>query len=62
MKDSVRGNGKIDVVLFDFGGVIAEEGFRNSLKLITPLLDGEWNIPILHSIRAAKRSVTFLRP
>jgi putative hydrolase of the HAD superfamily len=28
------GNGKIDVVLFDFGGVIAEEGFMKGLKII----------------------------
>jgi len=34
MDNKIRGNGKIDVVLFDFGGVIAEEGFRNGLKII----------------------------
>jgi FMN phosphatase YigB (HAD superfamily) len=34
MDNKIKGNGKIDVVLFDFGGVIAEEGFRNGLKVI----------------------------
>lgn len=34
MKNSVRSTGSIDVVLFDFGGVIAEEGFRNGLAVI----------------------------
>ncbi len=34
MDKKIMGNGKIDVVLFDFGGVIAEEGFRNGLKVI----------------------------
>jgi len=34
MDNKTMNNGKIDVVLFDFGGVIAEEGFRNSLKII----------------------------
>jgi len=34
MDNKIMGNGKIDVVLFDFGGVIAEEGFRNGLKVI----------------------------
>ncbi len=34
MDNKIIGNGKIDVVLFDFGGVIAEEGFRNGLKII----------------------------
>jgi len=34
MDKKIRSNGKIDVVLFDFGGVIAEEGFRKGLKVI----------------------------
>jgi len=34
MDNKIRGNGKIDVVLFDFGGVIAEEGFMKGLKII----------------------------
>jgi putative hydrolase of the HAD superfamily len=34
MKNSARGTGSIDVVLFDFGGVIAKEGFRNGLNVI----------------------------
>lgn len=34
MDKEIRGNGNIDVVLFDFGGVIAEEGFRKGLKII----------------------------
>lgn len=34
MDNKIRGNGKIDVVLFDFGGVIAEEGFMKGLKVI----------------------------
>ncbi|MBP1738904.1 MAG: HAD-superfamily hydrolase, subfamily variant 3 [Deltaproteobacteria bacterium] len=31
MDDIIRTNGKIDVVLFDFGGVLAEEGFKQGL-------------------------------
>jgi len=34
MDNKIMGNGKIDVVLFDFGGVIAEEGFIKGLKII----------------------------
>ncbi|HAJ26634.1 MAG TPA: HAD family phosphatase [Syntrophus sp. (in: bacteria)] len=34
MDNKIMGNGKIDVVLFDFGGVIAEEGFMKGLKII----------------------------
>jgi FMN phosphatase YigB (HAD superfamily) len=34
MDNIKKGNGKIDVVLFDFGGVIAEEGFKQGLKVI----------------------------
>jgi len=34
MSTSIQENGKIDVVLFDFGGVIAEEGWREALKVI----------------------------
>jgi putative hydrolase of the HAD superfamily len=34
MDNKILSNGKIDVVLFDFGGVIAEEGFRKGLKVI----------------------------
>jgi FMN phosphatase YigB (HAD superfamily) len=34
MSASMKGNGKIDVVLFDFGGVIAEEGWQAGLKMI----------------------------
>ncbi|MGP8153654.1 MAG: HAD family hydrolase [Smithella sp.] len=34
MTNSAKRNGSIDVVLFDFGGVIAEEGFRNGLDAI----------------------------
>ena len=34
MVNKIMGNGKIDVVLFDFGGVIAEEGFIKGLKII----------------------------
>lgn len=34
MESTIRGNGKIDVVLFDFGGVIAEEGFKQGLTVI----------------------------
>ena len=34
MNPSVQNNGKIDVVLFDFGGVIAEEGWKQGLKVI----------------------------
>jgi putative hydrolase of the HAD superfamily len=34
MDNKIVGNGKIEVILFDFGGVIAEEGFRNGLKVI----------------------------
>ncbi len=34
MKKSAGSTGSIDVVLFDFGGVIAEEGFRNGLNVI----------------------------
>jgi putative hydrolase of the HAD superfamily len=34
MMNRARGAGSIDVVLFDFGGVIAEEGFSNGLDAI----------------------------
>jgi len=34
MDNKIMGNGKIDVVLFDFGGVIAEEGFKQGLTVI----------------------------
>ena len=34
MRTSVRESRKIDVVLFDFGGVIAEEGWKEGLKEI----------------------------
>jgi len=34
MNASIQENGKIDVVLFDFGGVIAEEGWKQGLKVI----------------------------
>jgi putative hydrolase of the HAD superfamily len=34
MDNTIKGNGKIDVVLFDFGGVIAEEGFKQGLTAI----------------------------
>jgi len=34
MTPSIQENGKIDVVLFDFGGVIAEEGWKEGLKVI----------------------------
>ena len=34
MIDSIKDNRKIDTVLFDFGGVIAEEGFKAGLKVI----------------------------
>jgi len=32
MISSIQENGKIDVVLFDFGGVIAEEGWQEGLS------------------------------
>ena len=34
MKESLKDKGNIQVVLFDFSGVIAEEGFRNGLAAI----------------------------
>jgi len=34
MADSMRENGQIEVVLFDFGGVIAEEGWKAGLKAV----------------------------
>jgi putative hydrolase of the HAD superfamily len=34
MDNIIKGNGKIDVVLFDFGGVLAEEGFKQGLIAI----------------------------
>ena len=34
MEDITRANGKIDIVLFDFGGVIAEEGFKQGLTAV----------------------------
>lgn len=34
MSNSITENSKIDVVLFDFGGVIAEEGWKEGLKVI----------------------------
>lgn len=34
MQELRKGKGKIDVVLFDFGGVIAEEGFKQGLAAI----------------------------
>jgi FMN phosphatase YigB (HAD superfamily) len=34
MNTSIQENGKIDVVLFDFAGVIAEEGWKEALSLI----------------------------
>jgi FMN phosphatase YigB (HAD superfamily) len=34
MDNTKKSNGKIDVVLFDFGGVIAEEGFKQGLTVI----------------------------
>jgi len=34
MNASIQENGKIDVVLFDFAGVIAEEGWKEGLKVI----------------------------
>lgn len=34
MTPSIQENGNIDVVLFDFGGVIAEEGWKEGLKVI----------------------------
>ena len=34
MNNIIKGNHRIDVVLFDFGGVIAEEGFKQGLKAI----------------------------
>lgn len=34
MDNTIRGKHKIDVVLFDFGGVIAEEGFKQGLTVI----------------------------
>jgi putative hydrolase of the HAD superfamily len=34
MEDIIRSNGKIDIVLFDFGGVIAEEGFKQGLAAV----------------------------
>ncbi len=30
----MNGNGKIDLVLFDFGGVVAEEGFKEGLAAV----------------------------
>ena len=34
MEKSIRKNGAIDVVLFDFGGVLAEEGWKQGLSVI----------------------------
>ena len=34
MEDITKANGKIDIVLFDFGGVIAEEGFKQGLTAV----------------------------
>ena len=34
MDNIIKGNHRIDVVLFDFGGVIAEEGFKQGLTAI----------------------------
>jgi putative hydrolase of the HAD superfamily len=34
MGTSIQEDGKIDVVLFDFGGVIAEDGWREALKVV----------------------------
>jgi putative hydrolase of the HAD superfamily len=34
MKHTMEEENRIDTVLFDFGGVLAEEGFRNGLKAI----------------------------
>lgn len=34
MNNSLEDNSEIDVVLFDFGGVIAEEGWKEGLKVI----------------------------
>jgi HAD superfamily hydrolase (TIGR01509 family) len=34
MRTSIQEDGKIDVVLFDFGGVLAEEGWKEGLEVI----------------------------
>ena len=34
MEDITKANGKIDIVLLDFGGVIAEEGFKQGLTAV----------------------------
>ena len=37
MENAFRGNGGIEAVLFDFGGVLSEEGFKNGLQAIARL-------------------------
>lgn len=34
MRASIQENGKLEVVLFDFGGVLAEDGWKKGLKVI----------------------------
>ena len=34
MEKSIRNNNSIDVILFDFGGVLAEEGWKKGLRVI----------------------------
>jgi FMN phosphatase YigB (HAD superfamily) len=34
VSSSIQGNSKIDAVLFDFGGVLAEEGWKEGLRVI----------------------------
>jgi len=40
MTSSIQENGKIDVVLFDFGGVIAEEGWKEGLLKVIAEANG----------------------
>ncbi|MFH1081670.1 MAG: HAD family phosphatase [Pseudomonadota bacterium] len=43
MDNIIKGNHRIDVVLFDFGGVIAEEGFKQGLTAIARANDLDEN-------------------